>query len=102
MGRFGDADLGRTFEENHAANLKGWASAIRDDPNDLAKAAGDAARAADYVAERREEWSARNAPERERGLDGRGLAARAQAARESAVEVGPPMRDAPSVSHDRD
>ena len=102
MGRFADADLGRTFEENHAAYLRGWASAIRDDPNALAKAAGDAARAADYVAERREEWSARNTPERERGLDDRSLVARPQAARESAVEVGLSGRNAPSAAYARD
>jgi antirestriction protein ArdC len=54
MGAYANADMGRTFLENHAAYLQGWLAAIRDDPSALAKAATQASKAADFVTDRRE------------------------------------------------
>ena len=64
---FANADMGRTFLENHAAYLRGWLSAIRDDPSALAKAASQAAKAADYVTDRRERLVQGGGVERELG-----------------------------------
>lgn len=76
MGRFADADMGQTYLDNHAAYLRSWLGAIRDDPAALARAATSASKAADYVTDRRE----RLVEEREKARDvGRGfLSKRAQ------------------------
>jgi antirestriction protein ArdC len=54
MGAFANADMGQTFLENHAAYLRSWLGAIRDDPAALARAATSASKAAGYVTGRRE------------------------------------------------
>ncbi len=54
MGAFANADMGKTFLENHAAYIQGWLEAIRHDPSALARAATQASKAADYVTDRRE------------------------------------------------
>lgn len=44
-------DFNEDHRNNHAAYLKSWASVLRDDPNELFRAARDAERAADYMKE---------------------------------------------------
>ena len=54
MGRFADADMGQTYLDNHAAYLRSWLGAIKDDPAALARAATSASKAADYMTDRHE------------------------------------------------
>jgi hypothetical protein len=83
MGAYANADMGRTFLENHAAYLQGWLSAIRDDPSALAKAAAQASKAADFVTDGRERLVASRINfERTNWLDEAPLSARAVSAME--------------------
>ena len=91
MGAYANADMGRTFLENHAAYLQGWLTAIRDDPSALAKAATQASKAADFVTDRRErlrkeELSSRQ-PLRFSRTDLMSLASRATNARDASLSM---------------
>ena len=98
MGAYANADMGRTFLENHAAYLQGWLTAIRDDPSALAKAATQASKAADFVTDRREKLLDER-PDRDVGrrLTVVPLGERAESAREvsSALKITPSI---PSMS----
>ncbi len=83
MEAYANADMGRTFLENHGAYLQGWLTAIRDDPSALAKAATQASKAADFVTDRRERLVASRINfERTNWLDEAPLSARAVSATE--------------------
>jgi hypothetical protein len=84
MGAYANADMDRTFLENHAAYLQSWLTAIRDDPSALAKAATQASKAADFVTDRRERLVAsREDAARANALDRVPLTSRARSAREA-------------------
>ncbi|MGI6755204.1 MAG: ArdC family protein [Atopobiaceae bacterium] len=84
MGAYANADMGRTFLENHAAYLQGWLTAIRDDPSALAKAATQASKAADFVTDRRGRMVAsREDAARTNALDRVPLSSRARLAQEA-------------------
>lgn len=92
MGAFANADMGKTFLENHAAYIQGWLEAIRHDPSVLAHAATQASKAADSIADRREKLvSSRGARAPESSLDLQPLSNRARSAREAASEAAKGM-----------
>ena len=88
MGAFANADMGQTFLENHAAYLRSWLGAIRDDPAALARAATSASKAADYVTGRRERLIEDCEHGKERQIDARTLGERAMTAHMAAAETG--------------
>jgi hypothetical protein len=92
MSAFANADMGKTFLENHAAYIRGWLTAIRDDPSALARAAAQASKAADFIQARREKLiSSRGAHALESALDLQPLSDRARFAREAASEAAKGM-----------
>jgi antirestriction protein ArdC len=89
MGAYANADMGRTFLENHAAYLQGWLTAIRDDPSALAKTATQASKAADFVTDRRERLVAsRENAARTNTLDRVPLSSRVRSAAEALEAMG--------------
>lgn len=56
MNDYANAKMGQTFLENHAAYIKGWMEDIKDEPMVFAHAVQKAAKAADYVTKRHEEY----------------------------------------------
>ncbi|WP_207302783.1 zincin-like metallopeptidase domain-containing protein [Olsenella sp. Marseille-P4559] len=89
MGAYANADMGRTFLENHAAYLQGWLTSIRGDPSALAKAAPQASKTADFIADRRERLVAsRGDDARTNALEKEFLSSRTRSAAEISETLG--------------
>ena len=63
MERLANSALGQSFLDDHAAYLKGWSQALREDPDVLSRAATKASAASDYLFEN---WKREHEREQER------------------------------------